>query len=65
MGTGKRNALFGQPEKYRKGSEVSITPISGLKMRGGTCGESITGPGAKDVGNVPKPLTLTGTAYER
>jgi len=33
-GNRKINALFGQTEKYRRGSTVSNTPISGFKMGG-------------------------------
>jgi hypothetical protein len=35
VGTGILKAIFVQSEKYRRGRGMSITPVSGLKMRGG------------------------------
>jgi len=33
-GIGILNPMFGQLEKYRRGGDMSITPVSGLHMRG-------------------------------
>lgn len=50
-GIGKLNAILGQPEKYRRGTGVSIMPIIRLNMGGVTCDEGLTGLCAKDFPN--------------
>jgi hypothetical protein len=50
-GKGNLNRLFSQPEKYRRGSGLSMTPTSGLYTLGEACEKDRPGPGAKDVAN--------------
>ena len=51
LGIGILKAIFGQSEKYRRGRRMSITPVSGLKMREGGCEKGLLDPCAQDVPN--------------
>ena len=46
---GVSNAIFGQSETYRRGRGGSITPVSGLKMRGAGCEKGLPGLCAQDI----------------
>ena len=51
MGIGILKAIFGQSEKYPSGSRMSITPVSGLKMRAAGCEKGLPDPCAQDIPN--------------
>ncbi len=52
MGIGILKAIFGQSEKYPSGSRMSITPVSGLKMRAADCEKGLTDRCAQDIPNL-------------